>query len=112
VTETQQPPAAQDAASRARTALQDAGEASFPRGFVWGAATSAYQMEGAVAAAGRGPSIWDTFCHTPGRVLGGDTGDVAVDHYHRYRDDTALMADLGLTAYRFSVSWPRVQPTG
>ncbi|WP_439943119.1 GH1 family beta-glucosidase [Streptomyces sp. BBFR115] len=85
---------------------------SFPPGFLWGAATSAYQIEGAVREGGRTPSIWDTFSHTPGRTAGGDTGDIAVDHYHRYRDDVAMMADLGLTAYRFSVSWPRVQPTG
>ncbi|MBA4860499.1 beta-glucosidase [Streptomyces sp. PSKA54] len=85
---------------------------TFPPAFLWGAATSAYQIEGAVREDGRTPSIWDTFCRTPGKVNGGDTGDIAVDHYHRYRDDVALMADLGLTAYRFSVSWPRVQPTG
>ncbi|MBW5423945.1 beta-glucosidase [Streptomyces sp. BG9H] len=85
---------------------------TFPAGFLWGAATSAYQIEGAVREDGRTPSIWDTFSHTPGRTVGGDTGDVAVEHYHRYRDDVALMAELGLGAYRFSVSWPRVQPTG
>ncbi|MFJ3761326.1 GH1 family beta-glucosidase [Streptomyces sp. NPDC090080] len=85
---------------------------SFPPAFLWGAATSAYQIEGAVREDGRTPSIWDTFSHTPGRTAGGDTGDIAVDHYHRYRDDVALMADLGLNAYRFSVSWSRVQPTG
>jgi beta-glucosidase len=84
----------------------------FPDGFVWGAATAAYQIEGAVAADGRGPSIWDTFCHRSGRVANGDTGDVAADHYRRFRDDVALMADLGLPAYRFSVSWPRIQPGG
>ncbi|HEU4898241.1 MAG TPA: family 1 glycosylhydrolase, partial [Actinomycetota bacterium] len=84
----------------------------FPAGFVWGAATSAYQVEGAATQGGRGPSIWDTFARTPGRVAGGDTGEVAADHYHRYRQDTALMADLGLDAYRFSVAWPRVQPQG
>jgi beta-glucosidase len=84
----------------------------FPPGFVWGAATSAYQVEGAVHEGGRGPSIWDTFSRTPGRVAGGDTGDVAADHYHRYREDAALMADLGLRAYRFSVAWPRIQPQG
>ncbi|MEU3369652.1 GH1 family beta-glucosidase [Streptomyces sp. NPDC006660] len=84
----------------------------FPPGFLWGAATSAYQIEGAVRKDGRTPSIWDTFSHTPGRTAGGDTGDVAVDHYHRMREDVALMADLGLTSYRFSVSWSRVQPTG
>ncbi|MYQ45140.1 beta-glucosidase [Streptomyces sp. SID4985] len=85
---------------------------TFPPGFLWGAATSAYQIEGAVREGGRTPSIWDTFSHTPGKTAGGETGDTAVDHYHRYPDDVALMADLGLGAYRFSVSWPRVQPTG
>src|SRR5512132_1149294 len=84
----------------------------FPEGFVWGAATSAYQVEGAARKGGRGPSIWDTFARVPGRVAGGDTGEVAADHYHRYRQDAALMADLGLGAYRFSVAWPRVQPDG
>ncbi|MFI0407699.1 GH1 family beta-glucosidase [Actinomadura sp. 3N508] len=86
--------------------------ALFPTGFRWGAATAAYQIEGAADEGGRGPSIWDTFARTPGKVLGGDTGDVAVDHYHRFRDDVALMAGLGLTSYRFSISWPRVQPAG
>ncbi|GAA1300659.1 beta-glucosidase [Planotetraspora silvatica] len=85
---------------------------TFPTGFVWGAATSAYQIEGAVTADGRGTSVWDTFCRQPGRIVGGQNADVAIDHYNRYRDDVALMADLGLTAYRFSVSWPRVQPDG
>ncbi|MEV6108277.1 GH1 family beta-glucosidase [Streptomyces sp. NPDC051940] len=85
---------------------------TFPSGFLWGAATAAYQIEGAAAKDGRTPSIWDTFSHTPGKVLGGDTGDTAVDHYHRFADDVKLMAELGLTAYRFSVSWSRVQPTG
>jgi beta-glucosidase len=84
----------------------------FPTDFVWGAATAAYQVEGAARADGRGESIWDRFSHTPGRVRNGDTGDVACDHYHRYRGDVALMADLGLSAYRFSVSWPRVIPGG
>src|SRR5918998_3573268 len=88
------------------------GETLFPAGFVWGAATSAYQIEGAAAQGGRGPSIWDTFARVPGRVAGGHTGEMAADHYHRYRQDTALMADLGLGAYRFSVAWPRVQPEG
>ncbi|MGW5635411.1 GH1 family beta-glucosidase [Streptomyces sp. NPDC003832] len=85
---------------------------TFPPAFLWGAATSAYQIEGAVREDGRTPSIWDTFSHTPGKTDGGDTGDIAVDHYHRYRDDVALMAELGLSAYRFSISWSRVQPTG
>ncbi|MFB7088136.1 GH1 family beta-glucosidase [Streptomyces sp. NPDC056296] len=85
---------------------------TFPPAFLWGAATSAYQIEGAVREDGRTPSIWDTFSHTPGKTAGGETGDIAVDHYHRYRDDVALMSELGLGAYRFSISWPRVQPTG
>ncbi|MET0740985.1 MAG: GH1 family beta-glucosidase [Candidatus Nanopelagicales bacterium] len=85
---------------------------AFPADFVWGAATAAYQIEGAATELGRTPSIWDTFSHTPGMVMNGDTGDTAVDHLHRYREDVALMRRLGLTAYRFSVSWPRVQPNG
>ncbi|QDB80049.1 beta-glucosidase [Georgenia wutianyii] len=80
--------------------------------FRWGAATAAYQVEGAAGEDGRGPSIWDTFAHTPGKVLGGDTGDVAADHYHRWQEDVALMAALGLQSYRLSVSWSRVQPGG
>jgi beta-glucosidase len=84
----------------------------FPEGFLWGASTAAYQIEGAVAEDGRGPSIWDTFCHTPGRTKDGDTGDVAADHYHRWAEDVRLLADLGVNAYRFSVAWPRVQPSG
>jgi beta-glucosidase len=84
----------------------------FPPGFVFGTATAAYQIEGGWAEDGRGPSIWDTFSHTPGTVRDGDTGDVAADSYHRYGEDVRLMADLGVTAYRFSVSWSRVLPTG
>ncbi|MEV0202512.1 GH1 family beta-glucosidase [Nonomuraea sp. NPDC050691] len=84
----------------------------FPPGFAWGAATSAYQIEGAVTDDGRGVSIWDTFTKQPGRVVGGHHADVAIDHYNRYKDDVAVMADLGLSAYRFSVSWPRIQPAG
>jgi beta-glucosidase len=84
----------------------------FPAGFLWGSATAAYQIEGAVAEDGRTPSIWDTFSHTPGRTLDGDTGDVAADHYHRYREDVALMSELGIAAYRFSTSWSRVIPGG
>ncbi len=84
----------------------------FPEGFLWGAATSAYQIEGAVAEDGRGPSIWDTFARTPGKTAGGDTGDVACDHYHRWREDIGLISGLGLDAYRLSVSWPRLQPDG
>ncbi len=84
----------------------------FPEGFLWGAATAAYQIEGATATDGRTPSIWDTFSERPGAVVGGHTGHIAVDHYHRYRDDVALMKRMGLGAYRFSVSWSRVQPAG
>ena len=84
----------------------------FPAGFAWGAATAAYQVEGAANADGRGTSVWDTFSRTPGKVRGGDTGDIACDSYHRYREDVALMAALGLNSYRFSISWPRVQPSG
>ncbi len=80
--------------------------------FLWGASTSAYQIEGAVAEDGRGPSVWDTFCREKGRVDNGDSGDVACDHYHRMEDDVGLMRELGLAAYRFSVSWPRVLPRG
>jgi beta-glucosidase len=83
-----------------------------PAGFLWGAATAAYQIEGSADADGRGPSIWDTFTRRPGTVRGGVTGDVAVDHYRRRSSDVAMMADLGLSAYRFSVSWSRVQPAG
>jgi beta-glucosidase len=85
---------------------------AFPPGFVWGVATAAYQIEGAVDADGRGRSIWDTFSHTPGAVTGGDTGDVACDHYHRWADDVALLHELGVPAYRFSLAWPRIQPGG
>ncbi|MER5739600.1 GH1 family beta-glucosidase [Streptomyces sp. NPDC002262] len=84
----------------------------FPEGFRWGTATAAYQIEGAATEDGRTPSIWDTFSRTPGKVRNGDTGDIAADHYHRVREDVALMRELGVTDYRFSVAWPRVQPTG
>ncbi|OIV35725.1 beta-glucosidase, partial [Mangrovactinospora gilvigrisea] len=85
---------------------------TFPPDFLWGAGTSAYQVEGAVAEHGRTPSIWDTFSRRPGAVVGGATGETAADHVHRYREDVALMAEIGLNAYRFSLSWPRVQPGG
>ncbi len=85
---------------------------TFPAGFTWGAATAAYQIEGAPDADGKGPSIWDTFSHTPGKVRGGDTGDIACDSYRRYREDADLISSLGLAAYRFSISWPRVFPDG
>jgi beta-glucosidase len=84
----------------------------FPDGFAWGVATSSYQIEGAVAEDGRSPSIWDTFCRVPGAVAGGATGDVAADHYHRWREDVQLMDRLGIGAYRFSLAWPRLQPDG
>src|SRR6201989_2633495 len=86
--------------------------AKFPAGFVWGVATSAYQIEGAVNEDGRGPSIWDTYAHTPGKIRNAETGDVANDHYHRYKDDFALMRALGAGAYRFSIAWPRIFPNG
>ncbi|CAN2168841.1 BglB Beta-glucosidase/6-phospho-beta-glucosidase/beta-galactosidase [Candidatus Nanopelagicaceae bacterium] len=86
--------------------------ATFPKDFIWGAATSSYQIEGAAYEDGRGLSIWDTFCKTPGKVANGDTGDVANDHYHRYLEDIALMKELGLKSYRFSFAWPRMFPNG
>ncbi|HEX2831455.1 MAG TPA: GH1 family beta-glucosidase [Thermoanaerobaculia bacterium] len=84
----------------------------FPNDFLWGAATSAYQIEGAPLADGAGPSIWHRFSHTPGRTANDETGDVACDHYHRYKEDVALMRELGLTSYRFSISWSRILPDG
>ncbi|MER8004654.1 GH1 family beta-glucosidase [Streptomyces sp. NPDC094149] len=86
--------------------------AAFPHDFLWGTATAAYQIEGAAAEDGRGPSIWDTYSHTPGKVAGNDNGDVACDHYHRWREDIGLMRRLGTNAYRLSVAWPRVMPGG
>lgn len=85
---------------------------TFPEGFTWGVATAAYQIEGAWDEDGKGPSVWDTFSHRPGRIERGETGDRACDHYHRMDEDLALMEDLGLGAYRFSVSWPRILPGG
>lgn len=84
----------------------------FPENFLWGVATASYQIEGAVNEDGRGESIWDVFSHTPGKTLNGDTGDVACDHYHRWREDIALMKSLGYKAYRFSLAWPRILPDG
>jgi beta-glucosidase len=84
----------------------------FPKGFLWGSATASYQVEGAVKEDGRGVSIWDTFSHTPGKTNNGDTGDVADDHYHRYKEDIQLMKAMGLQTYRFSVAWPRIFPNG
>jgi beta-glucosidase len=85
---------------------------SFPHDFVWGAATAAYQIEGATTEDGRGESIWDRFCRTPGKVANGETGDRACEHYFRWREDLEVMSSLGLQAYRFSISWPRIQPDG
>jgi beta-glucosidase len=85
---------------------------AFPKDFIWGAATASYQIEGAWDEDGKGESIWDRFSHTPGKVENGDTGDVACDHYRRWRDDIALVKELGLRAYRFSVAWPRILPDG
>src|SRR6201998_2925262 len=84
----------------------------FPEGVLWGASTSAYQIEGAVREDGREPSIWDTFCHQPGNILGEETGDIACDHYHRWPEDVALMRALGIGAYRLSTAWPRILPEG
>jgi beta-glucosidase len=84
----------------------------FPDGFVFGTSTASYQIEGAATEDGRGPSIWDTFSHTEGKVHHGDTGDIACDQYHRLEADLDLMSELGMQAYRFSVAWPRIQPEG
>ncbi len=88
------------------------GARTFPDGFVWGCGTSSYQIEGAVEADGRGLSIWDVFCHTPGKIRRGDTGDVACDSYHRMEDDLRMLVEVGVDAYRFSIQWPRVVPLG
>jgi beta-glucosidase len=85
---------------------------AFPPEFLWGAATASYQIEGAVSEDGRGESIWDRFCTIPGKVRNGENGAIACDHYHRYAEDIALMRELGLAAYRFSIAWPRILPTG
>ncbi|MCJ8143634.1 GH1 family beta-glucosidase [Ancylobacter sp. A5.8] len=95
-----------------KASAQPASVPRLPPAFLWGASTSAYQIEGAVTADGRGPSIWDTFSHTPGRINDGTTGDVACDHYNLYAGDVELMARAGLQAYRFSIAWPRVMPEG
>src|SRR5881398_837489 len=85
---------------------------SLPPDFLWGAATASYQIEGAAHEDGRGESVWDRFAAVPGKVRNGDTGEIACDFYHRYRDDVALMRELGLKAFRFSIAWPRVMPDG
>lgn len=87
-------------------------ELKFPDGFFWGTATSAYQIEGAWNEDGKGASIWDAYAHTPGKIKNNDTGDVANDHYHRYKEDVALMRSIGANAYRFSIAWPRIFPDG
>jgi beta-glucosidase len=104
--------AARPADATAQAAIERHAPAKFPQDFVWGTATSSYQIEGAVNEDGRGRSIWDTFTHTPGRIEDGTTGDRANEHYHRYKDDIGLIRDLGARAYRFSIAWPRVQPDG
>jgi beta-glucosidase len=105
-------PPVQAADSRARRTKDRYAPAPFPKDFVWGTATSAYQIEGAVSEDGRGRSIWDTFSHTPGKIGDGSDADRANDHFHRYKDDVRLIKDLGVKAYRFSIAWPRVFPEG
>ena len=100
------------ALTAARAAAQTPLDQSFPKDFLWGTATAAYQIEGAVNEDGRGQTNWDVFSHTPGKVANGDTGDVACDSYHRYKDDIALMRNLGIKAYRMSLAWSRIFPEG
>ena len=95
-----------------KSAIQQPGDGRFPGDFWWGAATAAYQIEGAAGEDGRKPSVWDTFSHVAGRTKDGDTGDVACDHYHRFEDDVKLMAELGVKHYRFGISWSRIVPDG
>ena len=105
------PSAALVPAYAAKAAEPDA-RAAFPKDFLWGTATAAYQVEGASRADGRGVSIWDTFSHTPHHVAHNDTGDVADEEYHRYKDDVAMLKELGVKTYRFSIAWPRIFPSG
>jgi beta-glucosidase len=107
-------PFAGGASAQAESTLASgaATEGRFPEGFLWGSATASYQVEGAVKEDGRGPSIWDTFSHTPGKTFEGETGDVADDDYHRYKQDIGLMKNLGLKTCRFSIAWPRIFPNG
>ena len=88
------------------------GHIEYPKGFLWGCATASYQVEGGAKDDGRGPSVWDTFSHTPGKTHNGDTGDVADDSYHLYKEDVQLLKNLGVQVYRMSISWSRVFPTG
>src|ERR1700744_4328419 len=92
--------------------IPEGGEMAFPKGFLWGSATASYQVEGAWNIDGRGESIWDRFSHTPGNVKGGWTGDIACDAYHRFSEDIAIMKQLNLRSYRYSIAWPRIQPSG
>src|SRR5262245_9210213 len=98
--------------AREKTEAQPENPRQFPKGFFWGMGTSSYQIEGAWNADGKGLSIWDTYTHKPGNIKNNDTGDVANDHYHRYKEDVALMKDIGANAYRFSIAWPRIFPEG
>ena len=98
--------------SAVEPSMQVSAGREFPKGFLWGSATASYQVEGAVTEDGRGPSIWDTFSHTPDKVNSNSTGDVADDHYRRYKEDVQLMKALGVKSYRFSIAWPRVFPNG
>jgi len=93
-------------------AQQPPGSRQFPQGFVWGCATAAYQIEGGVHEGARGASVWDVFSHTPGKTYNGDTGDVADDSYHLYKEDVKLLKNLGVGAYRMSIAWPRIFPQG
>ena len=104
--------AAAPSAAAAQGPAPQGGSARFPDGFIWGVATSAYQIEGAVKEDGRGASIWDTYAHRRGKIKDGRNADIANDHYHRYRDDVQLMRELGVRAYRFSIAWPRIFPNG
>jgi len=101
-----------EASSPETATAQPGAGSSFPGGYYWGVATSAYQIEGAWNEDGKGPSIWDTYAHTEGKIKNGDNGDVANDHYHRYKEDVALMKNLNANAYRFSIAWPRIFPEG
>src|SRR5277367_1901865 len=103
---------AEPADNKATPAIDRHAPAGFPKDFLWGTATSAYQIEGAVNEDGRGRSIWDTFSHTPGKIEDHSNADRANDHYHRYKEDVGLIKQLGVKAYRFSIAWPRVFPEG